>query len=206
MTNLDVPKGRTDAAVQFLNRWHAAFPRLITAIHPDTRRVLTATFQPGEEDRMAAFIEARQGIDNLYFTANVVLKPYNGGVKPKKDDISLAISLFVDIDPPPGVDLQEARASILARLRAHLIPPSVIVFSGGGYQAFWRLAEPVPLNGNAANIAVVEARSRKLAYELGGDHVQNVDRLMRLPGTLNVPDAKKIAKGRSIALAEVIHA
>lgn len=205
MTSINLPKGRTAAAVQFLDSWHNGFPRLVTAINPETRRVLTATFQPGEEDRMAAFIEARQGVENLYFTANVVLKPFNGAVKPKKDDISLAVSLFVDIDPPPGVGLHEARAAILARLRAHLIPPSVIVFSGGGYQAFWRLAEPVPLNGNAANIAAVEARSRKLAADLGGDHVKNVDRLMRLPGTLNVPDAKKIAKGRSIALAEVIH-
>jgi hypothetical protein len=60
------------------------------------------------------------------------------------------------------------------------------------------------LNGNPVNIEAVEARNRKLAADLGGDHVQNVDRLMRLPGTLNVPDAKKLAKGRSIMLAEVI--
>lgn len=198
------PKGRTDLAVAFLCAWHEARPRLITAINPETRRVCTATFQPGEEDRMATFIEARQGVENLYFTANVVLTLFNGAVKPKKDDVGLAISLFVDIDPPPGAGLQEAREAILARLRAYPIPPSLIVFSGGGYQAFWRLAEPIPLNGNPANIAAIEARNRKLAVDLGGDHVQNVDRLMRLPGTLNVPDAKKLAKGRSIMLAEVI--
>lgn len=36
--------------------------------------------------------------------------------------------------------------------------------------------------------------------------VQNVDRVLRLPGTLNIPDAKKRAKGRVPRVARLLHA
>jgi len=39
----------------------------------------------------------------------------------------------------------------------------------------------------------------------GGDHCGNIDRIMRLPGTMNWPDKKKREKGREPALAKVIN-
>lgn len=43
-----------------------------------------------------------------------------------------------------------------------------------------------------------------IAKALGGDNCHNVDRLLRLPGTINMPNAKKRAAGRVPTLARII--
>ena len=50
----------------------------------------------------------------------------------------------------------------------------------------------------------VELRNAKLAQDLGGDNCHNIDRIMRVPGTINVPNAKKRSQGRVEALAYVV--
>ena len=89
---------------------------------------------------------------------------------------------------------------ILAKLREHEPRPTCVIFSGGGYQGFWRLIEPVEINGNEDDLKLY---NKHLELLLGGDKCHNVDRIMRLPGTVNRPDAKKRAKGRTEALARV---
>jgi hypothetical protein len=76
------------------------------------------------------------------------------------------------------------------------------VFSGGGYNALWRFAELMPVCG-PADIEKVEAANRGLAYALDGDHCYNIDRILRVPGTLNLPNAKKRARGRAASMAAV---
>ena len=77
-------------------------------------------------------------------------------------------------------------------------PPTVTVFSGGGFQAFWALGEPTE------DLHRVERLNAALAHQLGGDNCHNIDRIMRLPGTINVPNAKKRKAGRQPALAHVV--
>ena len=47
--------------------------------------------------------------------------------------------------------------------------------------------------------------NRKVAARFGADHCHNIDRVMRVPGTLNYPNAKKRAAGRTVSLAKVIY-
>ena len=55
-------------------------------------------------------------------------------------------------------------------------------------------AEPLP--ATPENIARAEAAGTKIAALVAGDAVQNIDRILRLPFTINHPNAKKHATGR----------
>lgn len=132
---------------------------------------------------------------NVYWTVNRVAENCNR--KPAKVDIVGVRFAHIDIDPPKtggAFDKLKTHAELLS-LPA---PPTLIIDSGGGLQAFWRLAGP-------ASVSEIEAVNRSLAGRLGGDNCHNVDRLMRLPGTINYPTIKKRAAGRIPALAKVIY-
>ena len=116
--------------------------------------------------------------------------------------------MHVDIDPEPNRPIDEERDRILRLLMDKLpkgIPePTVIVFSGGGFQAFWKLKEPIEISGNIELAENAKRYNQKLEEDFGADNCHNIDRIMRLPGTYNVPDAKKRKKGRTKMLAKVI--
>ena len=53
--------------------------------------------------------------------------------------------------------------------------------------------------------ASIEARQGfSNAGRCGGDHCHNADRIMRLPGALNIPNVRKRKKGRQIALSYIV--
>lgn len=73
-----------------------------------------------------------------------------------------------------------------------------------GIQGLWRLREPVAIDGDLAAAEDAKRWNLQLEVLFGADSCHNVDRILRLPGTVNRPDAKKRAKGRVEALAEVV--
>jgi hypothetical protein len=133
---------------------------------------------------------------NVYWTVNLVADGFDRK-KPLKADIVAARYIHVDIDPPKGSSSFD-KLQVLADLCALSTPPSFVIDSGGGVQAFWRLA-------GGASATDVEPVNQAVAARFGGDNCHNIDRLMRLPGTLNYPNAKKRVSGRTISLAKVIY-
>src|SRR5690606_35872469 len=123
---------------------------------------------------------------NLYFHVNPVRRAM--GRKASKEDIARLSWLHVDIDPRAGEDFQEERRRALRLLQEHDPKPTAIVDSGGGFQGFWKL-NPDPkleINGSVAKAQELEAYNIQLEKVFGADHCHNVDRIMRLPGTINV--------------------
>lgn len=182
---------------------------------------------------MAAWIEERQGVQNIYFTVNAVFGPVTS--KPNKGAVSAIRALHVDVDPRPGEDFDTERVRAERVLRAYRPEPTVIIDSGGGFQGFWMPDEERPVGGSAdlarlvwrdakpeergplsaaeraevdAHHArlwdAVEARNLHIEVALQGDSCHNADRIMRLPGTVNVPGEKKRKKGRTARVASVV--
>ena len=86
---------------------------------------------------------------------------------------------------------------LLTTKRPEGIPvPTLIVDSGGGFQAWWRLQEPIPVGGDVTKAEEAERWSRALEAAFGADNCHDCSRLFRLPGTKNWPNAKKQKKGR----------
>lgn len=204
-------KGETSKAIEFLKSFYPKGPWLLTSISLDKKGINTSVFGPNTEDECYKYLEEYNGDRNIYFTVN---RPDNNFFKqdrlkkPNKEDIFEAGWLHVDIDPEDGADPIEERERILIQLTDKLPKgtpePTVILFSGGGMQAFWKLKEPILIDGREENWEQFELYNKRFEQIFGGDHCFNVDRIMRLPGTVNVPDAKKRKKGRTEQLAKLL--
>jgi hypothetical protein len=156
-------------------------------------------------EQACAFIEAYDGKRNLYYTVN----PTKGDVskKPSKAEIAAVEYLLGDLDPKDDESAEDAKARYLGQLDGSFEPkPTTTVDSGNGIQCLWRLAEPIVLGDDrAAVIAGAEARSAALMARLGAKAgTQNIDRILRLPGTINLPNEVKRHKGRVPCPAKLI--
>lgn len=193
----------TRAAIEFLKKWSPEGPWVLTAIVPDGK-IETTTFRPAAWVDAAQWIEERQGVANLYFHVNPVRRALNS--KASKEDVAALAWLHVDIDPRAGEDIAEEQDRALRLLRNHSPKPTVIVFSGGGYQGFWKLApdDRLVIDGNVTKAQELEAYNVQLEKVFQADHCFNCDRIMRLVGTVNLPNAKKRKQGRVPALATLV--
>ena len=181
----------------------------LCAIHPAGNRPVVGRSFPKTEAGQAAALrwltEADRKKYGIYFSANEVKPLGKGHAKAKEAEVSTVRFLHVDADIPAGIapdDVATARAELLAKIKAAPLIPSLIINSGNGYGLFWELAEPVTVT--AENLEDVKACNVALADQLGGDDCQNLDRVMRLPFTVNRPNAKKIKAGRVPVLADIV--
>jgi len=194
------------AAVEFLCLWAPDGPWVLTAIKTDRKSIDTGTFYPGTLVDLERWLKTYNGQRNIYFQVNSPLLDLQK--KAKREEMKSMDWLHVDIDPRAGEDLEEERVRALALLQGNLpegVPaPTCIVFSGGGYQGFWKLQEAVEIDGVLELAEDAKRYNMQLELLFGADNCHNVDRIMRLPGTINIPDARKIKKGRVPALARLV--
>lgn len=192
-----------DAAVDFLTHLRPGGPWVLSASYPsaDAPRVAgdvgpmpTRSFREPKAAR--AWIAARSSKANVYYTLN---RTAEVSKKPSKADIIDVEYLHVDIDSdehgPLAGDVERKNA-VLAKLKRfdEPGPPSFIIDSGGGLQALWAIG---PEHDTDRMKSYLGRANQALIEKLGGDYgTWNVDRLLRLPGTVNVPNAKKLKSGR----------
>lgn len=177
----------------------------LTAIIPDGKTT-TKTFTDYAEAQGWA-LRLNEAGQNLYFTPQPTRHPVSK--KPTKEDIASVEFLFVDLDPRTGEDFESERARLRGMLNGGLQEKgypatSITTSSGNGYNALWRLAEPILLDGDCDKIAIAEGYTREMVNRLGGDvGTHNIDRILRLPFTRNYPNKTKRAKGREPTEAKV---
>ena len=210
----------TGIAVAFLERLRPGGPWLLTAIVPDGGLPTTVTARTAEQ--VEVFICQHNGKRNLYYSVNptrIVLTK-----KASKVDIAAIEYLPGDLDPKPDETTEAAKARYLAALKGHEPKPAAIIDSGNGINILLKLAQRIELPGPVvfvnkktgaerdgyekealALIADAESRAKALMEKLGSvAGTQNIDRILRLPGTINLPNAKKRADGRVPCPARLI--
>jgi hypothetical protein len=180
-------------AAEFAANYYSVLPRHITAIYED-KQPITRTFQPGENTQLQSFVEKHNSAGaNIYFAVNEIDKAA-WNKKATKKHVTGVTALQVDLD-----DLSDEALQKLVKFEPK---PSIILCSVGGYQGFWFIADAE--ESKAMTFDQIEAINRAIAKKVGGDSCHNVDRIMRLPGTVNHPNAKKRKVGRTEALAYVL--
>ncbi|MFG0293509.1 MAG: DUF3987 domain-containing protein [Phycisphaerales bacterium JB050] len=122
---------------------------------------LAASTRPGEltEQGFAVFVGANP-------------RKAKGGKK--TEDVALARSLFIDVDDAGTLAEVESRIN-----GAGLPQPTLIVSSGRGFHAYWRLNEPLEDLGAWSRLQTA------IATLTGADDLKDAPRVLRLPGTLH---------------------
>lgn len=194
-----------DLVVQYLSDFFPDGPWVLTAIHTDRSGTTTKTFSPGTVDQLTAWV-VEHNVDhhNIYYSVGIPRRELKR--KAGREDIEAVLWLHVDIDPPAGIDVEIARQralSMLANGKDGIPAPTVVVNSGGGVQAFWRLSERIEIGGDVAKAEKAKSHNQRLECVFGADNCHNIDRIMRLPGTVNWPNARKRRKGREPKLSTV---
>lgn len=165
----------------------------LVAIHPTAPAIYGQHFERDVEAAMEWAQKLNEDGLGLYWTVNAA-RPLRHK-KPSKADISHARFVHVDIDPPKNGGRFD-KPEIIAALSALSMPPSFIIDSGGGLGAFWRLDDP------CENLASIEAINLQVLDFYSADPgTHNIDRLMRVPGTINYPNRVKSLRGRGASQA-----
>lgn len=177
----------------------------LVSIDPHSKNVAGITRDISSPD-LLEFISENNGKRNLYYMVN---EPQCDAPddKLKKHHVAFIRGVWLDADPAKDKPLDDERIrlkTLMDKLKTSDNPPTYIIDSGGGYQAFWLLKQPV--GADPERVELYESLSRGLAQQYETDFVQNIDRIMRIPFTMNLPTAKKKKLGRKPALATVIHA
>jgi putative DNA primase/helicase len=187
----------SEITLKFLRHLRPNGPWVLVAIHPDTGAIEGKTVH--DPDGVSEFLSRYLGQRNLYYSLN---PPRNAmDKKPSKKDIAAIEYLHTDLDPKEDESPEAAKERYLGALRAFRPLPWAIIDSGNGIQASWKMDASIPLDEapaeNKKKIADAEARMLALVLKLGGTSgTQNIDRILRLPGTINLPNATKRKAGR----------
>ena len=159
-------------------------------------------FYQGNEAASAARFVAANNSDELQRNLHFVPNGEFLEGKRIKANLKAVRFLHVDLDCKdyPGTEDEQSNKIIglliEQKVRPKGIPhPTTIWFTGGGYQALWRLAESI-------DIEEAEELNRSLLIALqGGAGTHDAGRLLRLPWTKNWLNDKKRAAGREPKLA-----
>lgn len=94
----------------------------------------------------------------------------------KAYDAILITALWVDVDVPGETGYLQ--------LISDIVPPSIVISSGGGWHGYWLLTEPLVIDD--FNRDAIKRTLKGMAIRCGGDtKVAELARIMRLPGTIN---------------------
>lgn len=207
-------------ALRFLAALYPRGPWALVSIVPngEDKTMRARTFRPGQEAEMGAWIaehnthatigDGAPGHRNIYYHVNPIREDFGrkqGEVRPRREDISAVHYLHVDLDPRAKEPDDKAAARIQKALGTTGEYPraSIVVASGGGYNALWRLETPLQLDGTLEAAEKACEHNYGVEVALGGDHCRDIARILRLPGTINYPNAAKRERGRVVSQASI---
>lgn len=207
--------------VAFVSRLHEGYNRSgIVAFPPGAKKPVARNFNLFHGDgqiRAGGFVQVHSE-GNLYFQLNPAMDNISSQAKQSRATTKDVIAFHVDIDPDPlpahhkvkdPVEWTKMEQERIHGLLTYNLPkgapePSIIIFSGGGFQAIWLLREPIRINGDIGVAEDAALYNVKLEWLFGADNTHNIDRLLRLPGTMNRPHPAKRKKGRTDEMARLI--
>ena len=199
----------------FLRELRPEGPWTLVAIRPDpiaqARNTQTRTFPASDLAELHSFIAKWNTVNR--WGIYVAINPLRSAVQsvPRRTDVQSVEYLHGDVDPREGHRLKSEQRRIRAQFDRRKQPPkgipghpTFLIFSGGGYQALWGLSDAVEIDGNMEVAEKTERYTRHIETVFGGDTTHNINRVARLPGTINHPSDKKRKRGQAPTRAKLV--
>lgn len=167
----------------------------IVAIEVDggpNARAPTRTFDM-EDPELITWVKEHNQLHNLYFTLNEA--KWSPSKKPAESAITRIHGIGFDCDPIKGATLDEEKLRLrhLGRdmlLRAEY-PPTYVIMTGNGIQGVFLFKQPL----DEFDPKQIKSLGKQLQKAMHADKTANLDRLYRLPGTVNHPTQSKRERG-----------
>lgn len=162
-------------------------------------KALIDTYWFDDIGEAAGYIPKLNGADIYYGVGLAKERPAGRNskkVRCKADNVAAIPALWVDLDVEKKGSKKRYfpdRGSARTFLMSLPLTPSILVWSGGGYHAYWLFEEPVEINNDGERqffSDLSEGWQKYMRDRAGRDGIAidstfNLDRILRVPGTVN---------------------
>lgn len=161
--------------------------QFVKTLHPEVRvdeRIELRYKKPGDSGTMSrTFVPDAEQAAELAVSYATTYDVYVGvatrsGEDGTKAGVCRTRALWADLDAKDG-HTRQSRLKQLLDLPCH---PSMLVWTGGGWHAYWLLVRPAEI---PEELDYTELVMRRIAVGLDSDPVHDRSRIMRVPGTFN---------------------
>lgn len=151
---------------------------------------------PEQRAELEAFIRRHIGLRNLYVGCNP-RRPDMAGTTQSASaaDVPIRRNVVLDLDLKEAPDVDPDWTQTVDALRTEL-DPILVLNSGNGFHV-WLPIEPA----YGPDVAASTARLAAAMAKIGSDNMADPSRIVRLPYTINLPNAPKRARGSVVRLA-----
>jgi hypothetical protein len=137
----------------------------------------------------------------VYYGLTTKRQPPPPGRRATERDALWCSVLWAEVDLKAGV--YPTLGSIQAMFDGLPIPPTIVIFSGGGLHALWRIA---PTLISRDTFSAIKHTLRGIAVTIKGDtSVAELARVFRLPGTVNTKPDRDGAVCRVVRNTGIVH-
>lgn len=151
---------------------------------------------PEQRAAMEAFIRDHMGLRNLYVGCNPRRPDMAGATQSASaTDVPTRRNVVLDLDLKDAPDVDPDWTQTVDALRTEL-DPILVLNSGNGFHV-WLPIEPA----SGPDVAASTARLAAAMAQIGADNIADPPRIVRLPFTVNLPNAPKRARGAVVRLA-----
>ncbi len=160
----------------------------ISARAGGARRLALDLNGPDLEADLLAMGSRNANGQSIYFHANPLPQGFSG-VKAAKTDVLCGEFLQVDVDPRGAGTYDERKARVMELAEALMrgeCPPTFTIGSGNGVNVLWRLRAPI------WDVDDYERVNREINAALGASGTLNIDRILKVPGTIAWSNKVKI--------------
>lgn len=171
-------------------RYYASGGQGLIEIRPVSGREIPISEFYGSPSELVDDMPHLHQQNDLNFNSYIGVNPRPLDKNKKQEDIVDIVALWLDVDTK---NYEGRKEEALAAIKRFPLKPNIIADSGNGYHVYWVLETPIIDRDDEQTKRLTQVLAGLLKALKADAQARNFDRVLRLPGTMNVknPDDPK---------------